>query len=97
MIIDNKKLMEIYFPDAYEQTKKLLQIPSFKTEALPKAPYGQGTKDVLDYTIKLANELGFKTYQDSENHYGFLDYGDGEQLFVILCHLDVVPPGNMEE
>ncbi|AUF83689.1 peptidase M20 [Mesoplasma syrphidae] len=97
MIIDNKKLLEVYFPEAYEQTKKILQIPSFKTEALPNAPFGKGTKDVLDYTIKLAKELGFDAHQDKENRYGFLDYGNGEKLFVILCHLDVVPPGNMSE
>ncbi|WP_026389675.1 Sapep family Mn(2+)-dependent dipeptidase [[Acholeplasma] multilocale] len=97
MKIDTKKLMEEYFPLAYEQTKKLLSIPSFKTEALPGAPYGQGTKDVLDYAINLANEMGFETHQDAQNRYGFVDYGEGDKLFVILCHLDVVPPGNMEQ
>ncbi|KAF5295659.1 hypothetical protein FQA39_LY12832 [Lamprigera yunnana] len=81
---------------AYEQTKELIKIPSYKTDALPKAPFGQGTKDVLDYAINLSKELGFETYQDPENRYGFLDYGNGDELFVILCHLDVVPPGNME-
>ncbi|WP_025734626.1 Sapep family Mn(2+)-dependent dipeptidase [Williamsoniiplasma luminosum] len=98
MKINMQQLMENYFPLALEKTKELIKIKSFKTEAKPKAPYGEGTKEVLDYMIKLGNELGFKTYQDPENRYGFLDYGDDDkELFVILCHLDVVPTGNIEE
>lgn len=98
MEIDVKKLLSEYFPQAYEETKKLLRIKSFMTEAEPDAPYGQGTKEALDYTIKLGQKLGFKTYQDPQNRYGFLDFGDDDkELFVILCHLDVVPPGNLEE
>ncbi|PPE05790.1 Sapep family Mn(2+)-dependent dipeptidase [Williamsoniiplasma lucivorax] len=98
MKINMQELMEKYFPLALEKTKELIKIKSFLTDPKPQAPFGEGTKEVLDYVIKLGNELGFKTYQDAENRYGFLDYGDDDkELFVILCHLDVVPPGNIDE
>lgn len=97
MKIDEKDLINNYFPEALQETKKLISIPSFLTEPQENAPYGKATKEVLEYTIDLANKLGFKTFKDSQNRYGFLDYGDGEKTFVILCHLDVVPPGNIDQ
>ncbi|WP_031543254.1 Sapep family Mn(2+)-dependent dipeptidase [Mesoplasma photuris] len=97
MKINTEKLLSEYFEQAYEHTKNLLKIPSFLTPAEPNAPFGKGTKDALDYACNLAKDLGFDVHQDSQNRYGFLDYGHGEKTFIILCHLDVVPPGNMEE
>ncbi|ATZ16548.1 putative dipeptidase [Entomoplasma freundtii] len=96
--VDVKELMDVYFPQALEATKKLVKIPSFKTAAEPGAPYGKATKEVLEATLALGKELGFETYQDAKNRYGFLDYGDKDkEIFAILCHLDVVPPGNLKE
>lgn len=97
MKINEKDLLANYFPEALAETKKLLAIPSFHQPAQPGMPYGPGTKSVLDYAINLGRKLGFNVHQDAQNRYGFLEYGEGEELFVILCHLDVVPPGNIEE
>ncbi|AGJ90869.1 M20 family metallopeptidase [Mycoplasma putrefaciens] len=97
MKIDEKELISNYFAQALQETKKLIAIPSFLTKATSDAPYGQATKKALDYVIDLAKRLGFDTYQDPQNRYGYLDYGTGEKTFAILCHLDVVPPGNLDK
>ncbi|SYV95755.1 Putative dipeptidase SA1572, partial [Mycoplasma putrefaciens] len=97
MKIDEKELISNYFAQALQETKKLITIPSFLTKATSDAPYGQATKKALDYVIDLAKRLGFDTYQDPQNRYGYLDYGTGEKTFAILCHLDVVPPGNLDK
>ncbi|WP_165885010.1 M20 family metallopeptidase [Mycoplasma capricolum] len=97
MKIDEKELISKYFDQALNETMKVVSIPSFLTTPTKDAPYGKGCKEVLDYVIDLANNLGFQTYKDINNKYGFVDYGTGEKLFVILAHLDVVPPGNIEQ
>lgn len=97
MKIDEKTLLEDYFPQAYEQIKKIVAIPSYAQPAALDAPYGLGVKAVLDYAVNLAKNLGFSTHQDLQNRYGYLDFGTGEELFVILCHLDVVPPGKLDQ
>ncbi|AGM25923.1 dipeptidase PepV [Spiroplasma syrphidicola EA-1] len=95
MLIDVKKLQEEYFPLALEKIKEIIKIPSVRSEPVSDGPFGQGTKDVLDFAINLAKELGFKTYQDPQNRYGFVEYGSGEEVFAILGHLDVVPTGDL--
>lgn len=98
MKVDVQELLDVYFPQALEATKELVRIPSFKTKAELNAPYGKATKDVLEATIKMGEKLGFRTHKDPQNRYGFLEYGDeNKEVFAILCHLDVVPPGNMKE
>ncbi|MCR5349497.1 MAG: Sapep family Mn(2+)-dependent dipeptidase [Acholeplasmatales bacterium] len=54
------------------------------------APFGVKNKECLEEFLKIGNELGFKTY-NHKNYFGCLDYGDGDELVLILCHLDVVP------
>jgi len=97
MKIDKEEVLAKYFPKALEKLKELLRIKSYAQPATKDAPFGEGTKQALDYAINLAKELGFEAHQDSQNRYGFFDYGTGDKTFIILCHLDVVPPGNLEE
>ncbi|WP_308699429.1 Sapep family Mn(2+)-dependent dipeptidase [Spiroplasma poulsonii] len=74
-----------------------MKIPSVRSAAQPNAPFGAGTKAVLDYAVNLAKELGFKTYQDPENRYGYVEYGTSAEIFAILRHLDVVPAGDLKK
>ncbi len=97
MEIDVIKLQEEYFSEALEKIQEIIQIPSVRSAAQPKAPFGLGTKAVLDYAINLGKELGFKTYQDPENRYGYVEYGAGVEIFAILGHLDVVPAGDLNK
>ncbi|MGL5268743.1 MAG: Sapep family Mn(2+)-dependent dipeptidase [Spiroplasma sp.] len=97
MEFNEQILKERYFNQAIEKIKEIVSIPSYASLATKNAPYGENVSKVLHYAIDLAKSLGFKTYIDSENKYGYVEYGSGEEIFAILGHLDVVPPGNLEE
>ena len=86
--VDNRK-------DAFlEDLKGLLQIPSVldESKAAPNMPFGPEVRKALDYMFELGERDGFKT-KDVGGYAGHLEYGDGEDIVGILCHLDVVPAG----
>lgn len=97
MEIDIIKLQEKYFSETLTRIKDIIQIPFVRSVAQPNAPFGTGTKAVFDYAINLAKELGFKTYQDHENRYGYVEYGTGSEIFAILGHLYVVLAGDLNK
>lgn len=37
--------------------------------------------------------MGFQT-RDVDGHCGWCEYGEGEEMVAVLCHLDVVPAGD---
>lgn len=59
------------------------------------APFGDENKKALDKFIEIGNNYGFKTYNHN-NYFGFIEYGEGNDIFAILSHLDVVPV-NLDE
>ncbi|MEF9863671.1 MAG: Sapep family Mn(2+)-dependent dipeptidase [Christensenellaceae bacterium] len=72
---------------------KLIGIKSVKSEAQGNMPYGKGVFDALIKTLNIAEHMDF----DSVNyfsHLGYVEYGDGEDVFAVLAHLDVVPAGD---
>lgn len=70
----------------------VLQIPSLEADPAPNAPFGQPVRDSLDYTLKLCNELGFRT-KDVDGYAGHAEFGEGAEMVAALGHLDVVPEG----
>lgn len=72
----------------------LLQIPSVLDEAKsgPNQPFGPEVRRALDYMFSLGERDGFLT-KDVGGYAGHLEYGSGEEIVGILCHLDVVPAG----
>ncbi|MGO3170331.1 MAG: Sapep family Mn(2+)-dependent dipeptidase [Bavariicoccus seileri] len=77
--------------DCIELIANLVKFPSVNQEALDNAPFGKAIDDALTYILAFCEEIGMKTYKDHMGYYGFAEYGRGEDLFVVLCHLDVVP------
>lgn len=71
----------------------LIAIPSVLDETAAKSgqPFGENCLKALEHTLAFCKSLGFTTYQDPEGYYGYAEVGQGEELFGILCHLDVVP------
>lgn len=57
----------------------------------PGAPFGQGIKDCLDWTLDLGESFGF-IVKNVDGYAGHIELGTGE-LIGILGHLDVVPEG----
>lgn len=60
-------------------------------------PFGQAIQDVLEHTLDLTEKMGFSTYLDPEGYYGYAEIGQGDELLAVLCHLDVVPAGDLDK
>lgn len=85
-----KKVQE----ESLEALAKIISYPSVIDESAETTPFGQPIQDCLEGTLAICDSLGFKTYIDPEGYYGYAEVGEGEELFAILCHLDVVPIGD---
>ncbi len=71
---------------------ELIKIRSVKAEPQTNMPYGKGMFDVLFKMMSLAEH----NYFDSVNLFarmGYVEYGEGDEVFAIMTHLDVVPEG----
>ncbi|MBG0763749.1 MAG: M20/M25/M40 family metallo-hydrolase, partial [Tissierellales bacterium] len=85
--------VEKYNEDIIRETRNLVRIKSVKEPGKKGAPFGDGIRKSLDYTLDLCNKLGFKT-KNLDGYLGYAEYGQGDDLVAILVHLDVVPEGN---
>lgn len=77
--------------------QKLVAFPSVLQENENNTPFGQSIQDVLEHTLALTNDLGFTTYLDPAGYYGYAEVGSGQEMLAILCHLDVVPAGDLDK
>lgn len=78
-----------------KDTQNLLHIKSLLDEenTFPDAPLGKGVKEALDIMLNLGEKDGFIP-KNVGNLAGHLEFGEGEELLGILCHVDVVPEGD---
>jgi succinyl-diaminopimelate desuccinylase len=78
-----------------KDTQNLLHIKSLLDEenTFPEAPLGKGVKEALDFMLNLGEKDGFIP-KNVGNIAGHLEFGEGEELLGILCHVDVVPEGD---
>jgi succinyl-diaminopimelate desuccinylase len=76
-------------------TQQLLHIKSLLDEenATEDAPLGEGVKEALQFMLDLGDKDGFVS-KNVGNLAGHLEFGKGEELLGILCHVDVVPEGD---
>ncbi len=77
-----------------QSTQEFLRIKSVSDEktAGPNAPFGEGIAKALDYILHKCENNGFTT-KNIEGYAAHAEYGQGEELLGILCHIDVVPEG----
>jgi succinyl-diaminopimelate desuccinylase len=71
----------------------LLSINSEKGEPVAGGPFGAGVKEAVEYTERLCQKYGLMT-NNIDGYALEADYGEGEPIFGILAHLDVVPAGD---
>lgn len=98
MINEEKKSnLNVTFDDDgfFKALCELLKIRSVKESPTPDAPFGEGVKKALEYTLSLAESMGFET-RNYDNYIGEVIWGEGKP-FGVLCHLDVVPEGDLKE
>ena len=88
-------LRQDHFADCQKAIAQLVAIPSVLDESCtaPGAPFGQPIADALSAALQQCAGIGMRTYRDPDGFYGYAEYGEGEETFGVLCHLDVVPPG----
>ena len=70
-----------------------LRIPSVEGEHTPDAPYGIEVRRSLEHALATAKKLGFRTV-NVDNHMGWCEYGEADEMVAVLGHLDVVPAGD---
>ncbi len=59
----------------------------------PECPYGEETHKALQFMLDTCSDMGFRV-KNVDNQVGYAEIGEGEELFGILAHLDVVPVGS---
>lgn len=79
-----------------DDIKRLVRIPSVRSEPLPGMPFGAPVAQALAEMLSICERVGLAIYQDPAGYYGYAEIGTGD-LFGVLCHLDVVPAGNESE
>ncbi|WP_125590728.1 M20 family metallopeptidase [Companilactobacillus jidongensis] len=93
--------METFITDkvqenAIKELSKVIAVPSYCEDAEENAPFGPGPKKALDTVLKVAESIGYKTFEDPEGYYGYAEIGEGKEIFGLVCHMDVVPAGNID-
>lgn len=68
--------------------KSLLSTSDDKNE-----PFGKENAETLKFFLSLADKYGLKT-ANIDGYCGYAEYGNGEEMLGILCHLDVVSAGD---
>ena len=76
---------------------ELVRIPSVCAEGAGGYPFGEAIDQALHKALQIAESLGFKTKYGDDGYYGFAEIGEGAEMLGILGHLDVVPPGKLED
>lgn len=83
-----------YQDEIIKHTKNLVAINStcVENEVVDGVCYrfGIGNFKALEYVLKLGEEFGFQT-KNVEGVCGHIEYGEGDEIFAVLCHVDVVP------
>jgi succinyl-diaminopimelate desuccinylase len=75
-------------------TQAFLQINSvYDNESIGEgAPMGLGIAEALKFLLYKAQEDGFNT-RDIDGYAAHIEYGEGQDIVGVLCHIDVVPEG----
>mgnify|MGYP002362733864 CR=1 FL=1 len=72
---------------------RLVQHQSFYRWDESAVPFGAGIDGCLREVLEIGKEMGFRTFRDPDGYYGYIEMGQGSEQLAILCHVDVVPPG----
>lgn len=75
----------------------LVHIPSVCNEDADGFPFGAAIDQALHKALQVAEDLGFRTKYGDGGYYGFAEVGQGEEMLGILGHVDVVPPGKLDD
>lgn len=79
-----------------EELQQLLQIESIldESQATTQQPFGPGPATALQWMLDKGVQQGMRI-KNVDYMAGHIEMGQGEELVGILCHVDVVPPGDI--
>lgn len=76
-----------------ESVRESIRFPSVEAPSAGEgAPFGEAVRDALEHALKLGEKFGFST-TNLDGYAGCIDYGEGDEMLGVVCHLDVVPEG----
>jgi succinyl-diaminopimelate desuccinylase len=83
-------------PELLQELVELLQIESVLDEstATEEAPFGKGPLQALQFMFEKGEQAGMNV-KNVDNMAGHIEMGEGEDILGILCHVDVVPAGDL--
>jgi len=91
MNINFKQEVQNHKEDLLKDLFELLSVRSILgTDITEETPFGSGPREALDLILSFGERDGYKT-KLVENKAGHIEIGEGEELFGILGHVDVVP------
>lgn len=79
-----------YHEELIKSIVENIQIKSVEETPEEGMPYGRGPAMALKNVLDLSERLGFRVV-NMENHVGYAEIGEGEEMIGILGHVDVVP------
>lgn len=88
-----REICKNYQDEIIESLREILQYNSIQEDPKPGQPFGEEVDKCLNKTLEIAEGLGFKT-GNIDGYAGYAEIGEGEEMFGILCHLDIVPAGD---
>jgi len=87
-----KKFIQKKESELIASLQRAISFPSISEINDGEYPFGKNVHNCLLYMLELAKSMGFKTC-NVDNHVGWCEYGEGEEMIAVLGHLDVVPAG----
>ncbi|NLI53691.1 MAG: M20 family metallopeptidase [Clostridiales bacterium] len=87
-------IIDRQFEEQLTSLGKVIAFPSISQgDPEPGMPLGRNIHNALEYMLELARTMGFSA-RSLDGYCGVVDYGEGDEMLMIMAHLDVVPTGN---
>ena len=90
--MDWRALLAPYQDRLIKSLQDCISFPSVYADDDSGFPYGQAAQDCLQYMLDLSADMGFSV-GNCDNHVGWCEYGQSDEMVAVLGHLDVVPAG----
>lgn len=94
--MDWLKIAEARQEELINELQQLIQIESTldQQHTSNEMPFGPGPRAALDFMLAKGQQQGMIT-KDVDHMAGHIEMGKGEELIGVLCHVDVVPAGDL--
>ena len=78
--------------EMFQTLGRLIRIRSVQEPPAGNLPFGEGIQEALEFMLREAENAGF-CVKNFDNYGAHIEWGSGEEIVGIPCHLDVVSEG----